>query len=169
VKRAAVLSLAAALQGCTLSGVLELEIVLPVATPPTAPVFVQVQARKDVDFMADWLGTGDLEPIELSPTSTTTDRVSIVSDDELTDLRIKLSFCEVASCADLDAEVWGQAWYELQRPFYLGKQTRFTIEVPAVPTGNPGAPVMVDRCDIEGCVEGELSSFCRADGRHLCE
>lgn len=157
------------LQGCTLSAVLELEVVLPMAMPPTSPVFVQVQARKDVDFNADWLGTGDLAPVELSATAITTDRVSIVSDDELTDLRVKLSFCPTASCSDLASPPYGQAWFELQRPFYLGKQTRYTIEVAAVPTTTPTVPATVDRCDIEGCVEGELSSFCRADGRHLCE
>jgi hypothetical protein len=159
----------AVLAGCTSSGVLELEILLP-QVPAGTPAFVRVQARKDVEFTAEWLGTGDLEPIALSDAERVRDHVSIVSDDELIDLRIKLTYCETSSCSDVESMVYGEGWYELKRPFYLGKQTRYFLDAGTMmPSGEPAMPVMVDRCDIEGCVEGELSSFCRADGRHLCE
>lgn len=157
-------------QGCTASAVLELEIVLPVV-PSGMPAFVRPQARKaDVEFTADWLGTGDPQPIALSTDDRVLDHVSIVSDDELTDLRVKLTYCSTASCTELESMVYGEAWYELEHPFYLGKQTRYTLDAGVdMPVGDPAAPLVVGRCDIEGCVEGELSSFCRIDGRHLCE
>ena len=59
--------------------------------------------------------------------------------------------------------------YELERAFYLGERTEWELVVDAV--GAPGTLEQTDVgvCEIRGCVSGDPTFFCDAEGRHFCE
>ena len=61
---------------------------------------------------------------------------------------------------------------DLVRPFYDGQRTRWRVAVAGVPVTSPfvSGPILVDKCEIEGCVDAvEPTSYCRTDGTHFCE
>ena len=37
------------------------------------------------------------------------------------------------------------------------------------PTATTPAPILIAKCDVQGCVEGSTTSYCHADGTHFCE
>jgi hypothetical protein len=159
--------------GCAQNAILELEVVLPQLSGPDGEVFALLQPRKPEGYPFEnaWAGS-DLPAIPLSAVTRRVDMVSVESDDEATDLQIKITYCNSASCTEL-GDALRQEWFLIERPFYIGARTHVTLEtsssLPTDPPGPGAVPTVIGRCDVRGCVEGMLSDYCRMDGRHLCE
>lgn len=156
--------------GCAQNAALELKILLPPAPTDGSQVFVLIQPRSAADnpFEDEWRGD-DLEAIELVPGDTYPDHVSVMSTEDATDLNLKVRFCASPNCTDIEDDTAPELWYALGHPFYIGERTSWSTTISEIPTERDTAPEEVDRCQIEGCVDGPLSSYCRGDGRHLCE
>jgi hypothetical protein len=97
--------------------------------------------------------------------SRTEDAISVVTSDAGLDVKVRVRFCGDAACADATAPAQR---FVLRDPFYAGERTFYRIfaEDPSIDVPDP---VEVDRCQIRGCVEGDLSSYCDGMGMHLCE
>lgn len=167
-----------AVAGCSENAILELTVELPAQPVPTGRRYALVQPRVHPDnpFPDEWRGE-DLPAVELG-LEPVVDHVSVVSDRGDVDLGVKIRFCLEPSCTALGEADGGpgdadapELWYLLEHPFYPGHRTFYEITgIGGIPTGRPAAPTVVGRCDIRGCVEGEITDYCRmGDGRHLCE
>ncbi len=103
--------------------------------------------------------------------------------------------CQNVGAMDPQSNVW----IVVGSPLYLGEVTRFRLDIPGVPhvdtapggvcqlvdgtnpsslpvacrtSRDPDRPTWccnIDRCEVEGCIEGTLSTFCNAEGVHECE
>jgi len=160
--------------GCADNAVLELMVELP-ASPGGDPVYVQVQPRRASDnpFTDDWRGD-DVEPIELG-SEPMVDHVSVVSEQDDVDLAVKVRFCQTETCTGFGDEDPPALWFLVEDPFYIGEHTEADLVVTEVPAtgcteGMADCPVRVDRCDVRGCTGGDPpTTYCRLDGRHLCD
>jgi hypothetical protein len=160
--------------GCINNAAFELEIGLPPG-PTGDPVFALLQPRDAAEnpFGDEWRGD-DLQAIQLIPGMAQTDNISILSKDGDVDLALKVRFCVSPTCGDLMDASAPERWFEFEHPFYIGARTSWrppmgSEEILAIPTVSDSTPLIIARCQIRGCVDGELSSYCRTDGRHLCE
>lgn len=174
------IAIAVALGGCTEpNAVLELHLALPPA-PDAGPRHALVQARRadEVSFaVADWLDSDELGSVALGD-EPQVDHVSIetVGEDDF-DLNVRVRWCESVGCSEPvdDPSMGLQTCLRLEHPFYLGHGTEYRTEpldIAAASMGpcGEGDVIVVDRCAIRGCAGGDDSpSFCRMDGRHLCE
>jgi len=156
--------------GCAQNAALEIAIDLPAGPGDGSRVFVLVQPRKAADnpFEDEWRGD-DLEAVELMDGESFTDNVSVMSTDDTTDLNLKVRFCASPNCTAIEDDTAPELWYALQHPFYIGERTSWDVEILAIPAERDTAPELIEKCDIKGCVDGPLSSYCRMDDRHLCE
>ncbi len=172
--RALALALFAAAAGCADNAVLELMVELP-ASPGDDPVYVQVQPRRASNnpFTDEWRGD-DVEPIALGA-EPFVDHISVVSEEAGVDLAVKVRFCASPTCTDLADVDAPERWYLVEHPFYVGERTEADLVVSEVASatcveGTAGCPTVVDRCAVRGCTGGDPpSTYCRLDGRHLCE
>jgi hypothetical protein len=152
------------------NAVLEVEITLPPQLASSDQVHVVTQFRRAAGypFEAEW------EPPD-SPGNALTDAqssiaFSVVTEDPNTDVNVRLRFCSRAQCEDLSDDNSPERWFVLEQPFYMGERTFWSAEIATIPDRRPSSPERADRCSIRGCNEGgEVSSYCRLDGRHLCE
>ncbi|HJL18672.1 MAG TPA: hypothetical protein RMH99_23625 [Sandaracinaceae bacterium LLY-WYZ-13_1] len=75
--------------------------------------------------------------------------------------------CTEGDClgiADADAP---EVRVEVERPFHAGRVTRVVLEDLAF---GGEAPVVVDRCQVEGCIDGASVSDCTLpEDAHYCE
>ena len=165
--------------GCTLNAAFELEIGLPPGPTagPTMWALLQPRNAAENPFPDVWRGD-DLDPIELIPSMPQTDRISILSSREDVDLALKVRFCISQTCTELADDEAPERWIEFEHPFYIGARTSWKppMDSPEITVIPPPRMMMetlpildIPRCSIRGCVDGELSSYCRTDGRHLCE
>ncbi len=157
--------------GCTLNAAFELELDLPAGPVGGPPVYVLIQPRSAAEnpFPDEWRGD-DLDSIELTDTPSS-DHISILSGRDDIDLAVKARFCASPTCTDLDDDMAPERWFLFEHPFYIGARTSWNADpqIDAIPTTSDTTPFRVERCQIKGCVEGELSNYCRTDNRHLCE
>ena len=154
--------------GCAQNAILELEIDLP-QRPSDTPIFAFVQARRGDThpFESDW-GGDDLPAVELLPDQRHTTTMSLIADEDGFDAHLKVRFCGSPKCTDIADGRAPARWYRIEHPFYVGERTFWQVSIAAVPTTPDGALEEVDRCAIRGCIEGTLSSYCDAAGRHFC-
>ncbi|NOY94444.1 MAG: hypothetical protein GXP55_24980 [Deltaproteobacteria bacterium] len=157
------------LAGCASDGVLELTLDLPPA-PGGERIYVFTQARDATDnpILDEWRDDADLDGVELG-TARTQDHISLRSARDGIDVNVKLTFCSTVRCSTLEDSNAPQLLYTLRTPVYVGQRTSYTLRVAAVPTTRDPSVTVIDKCDIAGCVGGELRSYCRADGTHFCE
>jgi hypothetical protein len=170
MKRLAPLSLVLTLfAGCASDGVLELTLDLPPA-PTVDRVFVFTQARDATDnpILDEWRDDADLDGLQLGD-ARMEDHISLRSARGGIDVNVKLSFCSTARCTALEDSTAPQLLYTLTTPVYVGQRTSYTITVASAPTTRDPSVTVVDKCDIAGCVGGELRSYCSPDGAHFCE
>lgn len=149
-------------------GTVFIDLNLPATTPLGRFALVQV---RDTSFRFDdaWLGRDPTFPLEAVPTART---VRQVSDDDTMDLRVKVRLCELDNCSSLEDIDARECRFEIEHPFYLGHETRVALDMPSsgcrsVPRGIP--VTYVDVCEVAGCSEVPLSSYCGPDATHLCE
>jgi len=167
------LGLGIASAGCAQNAAFELLLDLPPGPADGTPLFVLVQPRNAAlnPFEDGWRGD-DIESFELVPGERSEDHISVISGDETVDLNLKVRFCQSPSCSGFDDDRGPERWFQFEHPFYIGARTYWDPELPIivdVPTERDTTPTVIDRCQIQGCVDGRLSMYCRTDGRHLCE
>jgi len=156
--------------GCAQNAALEIAIEMPFGPDDGSRVFVLVQPRKAADnpFADEWRGD-DLDAVELIPGDTFVDNISVMSTDDTTDLNLKVRFCASPNCTAIEDDTAPELWFALQHPFYIGERTSWDVDILEIPEERDTAPEVIEKCQIKGCVDGPLSSYCRADLRHLCE
>lgn len=155
--------------GCARNAILEVEIELP-AGPSDRYAVVQFETG-DVAFDAVWRRPEEYPGTQLGAPQTVA--YSVISEDETTEVRMKVSFCTTPDCSGLDdaPDRVPALWYEFPRALYVGERTRWTAIVASLPTDPPAAPTEVDRCEIEGCIDApdSTTTFCRLSGEHYCD
>ena len=130
---------------------------------------VQVE-RGEADFESDWAGTSDRDGERLTAEPMTV-TYSILTEDIMSPLLVKVRFCTLPRCAgEPDAP---HRWYRFERAFHRGRITRWSTTIASVPGADPCRVVEVGRCEVQGCVDVSPDdrpiSFCRPDGSHFCE
>ena len=171
------------LSGCARNAIFELELELP-PQPAGAPLFAVVQLRNDAGFDADWSGVGLVSGIPLTACSRPSPApecelrdldpacanvVSVIGDeDDLTrPLRVRVRFCQDATCGSPADASAPEARIEIERALYTGAYTQGRACIDAVPAMLED-PIRIERCDVR-CREGDAVTHCRADGTHFCE
>lgn len=166
---ACLLAASASLSGCASDGVLELSLDLPAnAGPDRIYGFTQARDATTNPILDEWSDDADLDGVELE-TARITDQISLRSASGGIDVNVKVTFCSTPRCTALIDATAPQLLYTLRAPVYVGRRTRYTIAIAALPTTRDPRVTTIDKCDIVGCVAGDLRSYCRADGTHLCE
>lgn len=165
-----VLGLSLLLFGCTRNAILEVELELP---PGPADRYAVVQFETgDVPFDSVWQRPDDYDGAVLMPTAQLV-TYSVISESSDTHVRMKVNFCTTPDCSGIDdaPDRVPAVWFDVPQSLYVGHRTRWAPTIDALPIDPPTAPITVDRCDIEGCIEatGGTTTFCRLDGRHYCE
>ena len=159
--------------GCARNAVFEIDLTVP-AAPAGTPRFVVVDVESgDVAFEDDWRsGARTGTPLGEMPQTL---HYSVVSENPETVVQMKVQFCVSANCSALEdaPDRVATVGYRFERVFYVGQRTRWRTELDfdAATAGGTATPTEVDRCDIEGCIEGSGdTSFCRlTTGEHYCE
>jgi hypothetical protein len=155
---------------CARNGALEVELTLPPHDGPTPPyAFVQFESD-DQPFENDWRASTDYPGVELTSTAQAV-RYSVLSESPETVVQVKVRFCRTPTCTEDDPVSTPAVWYRLERSLYVGVRTWWRPVIQALPAGPPSAPIDIDKCQIEGCIQGGTpgSSFCRLSGEHFCE
>ncbi|WP_236517470.1 hypothetical protein [Sandaracinus amylolyticus] len=162
--------LALLLAGCAETGVLELQLMLPSKpATDTEPLFAQVQIRRASDHPFDvaWEGA-DVAAVELGAEPVRS-QISVVGRDPELDLHVKVRFCRAPSCDALDDGIAPELWFEIERPFHVGRRTAWATCIESVPSAQPTTSTVVDRCDVHGCTSGAAATYCDGAGAHFCE
>jgi hypothetical protein len=156
--------------GCAQNSALEVSIDLPPGPTDGTSTFVLIQPRSAAEnpFMDEWRGD-DLDAVELLPGERLVDEVSVLSTDDTINLHLKVRFCSSPSCTAIEDDMAPERWFKLTHPFYIGQTTSWDTMIPVVPADRDTTETCIVKCQIQGCVDGVLSSYCRVDGRHLCE
>lgn len=163
------LALSLSLSGCARNAILEVELTLPVAPDPASSLYAVIMVVDDEhDFdsvniepqHSGTLLTGDPQTIAFSVMTERADGA----------MRMVVYFCPNTVCAGGDVPRLPQVRYRFERATYIGRRTRFRAVIDAVPEAASTYPEnCVDRCSIEGCIEGS-GTFCRTDdGTHYCQ
>ncbi len=156
--------------GCAQNAVLDMQLMLPSAGgSATRFAIVQVRRPEGHEFDDEWLGD-DVDAFELGDRPTLA-QLSVDTTDPITDLRVKVLFCETRTCDALADARPPQLWFELERPMYLGRRTAWAACIVSIPSGTPEMATRVDRCQVHGCIEGTPPSWCAGGStdRHYCE
>lgn len=157
--------------GCARNAVLEAKLVLPALpiSEPATYAYVQFE-RPPVGFGSTWAGSTDFDGVQLTEGAPTMRQFSVVTERVDGPLLVKIRFCSTPRCET--AEPRRELWYEIDRPFYAGRRTRWRRIIADIPAAAPSAAEHVDRCQV-GCVDvypvTDPVSFCRADGTNFCE
>ena len=164
--KTALTALIALLCGCGVNNaVLDGEITLP-PNPPGDPLFVVVEAVRTLPFDGEWEGS-TLPVSQALESVTSTYNFSLVSENVMDDVRIKVRFCRDENCTALSgdrADPQAEIWVDLETPLYLGEFTAWKMTVGSVPacTDAPGETCTeaVDPVDVGGpedCVPEPLT------------
>ncbi len=171
---AALAALALLCAACTENAVFDLDVELPAAgtlVGGTAIGAVTVQLESDTtDFESDWAADVPSATVTLGATPQTL-RLSVLAQPaQLTrPLAVRVLYCEtLAACEGTPADPRTELQFVLPRVFYEGVVTRYRLDATTPPATTPVTPAEIDRCDIAGCREGEMATWC-TDGVHLCE
>ena len=245
--RVFVVFFAVATFGCADNAILELEITYPALPSDVPELYVVAQAQKASFGQVElrWMGVESSRSVQLGAAPQLQMPLSIVGEGEIPetgteDLIIKFLFCTTPNCRsdDLEADpIFGEIWYRVESPFYLGDVTKLSLTLPGVPRCRqctddsmcmsaaicaemPGTcscepagmteqlcyqdlPLMrrcvaeepptprdkstcevalnmeaqaawlctVDKCDVQGCIEGSPTTYCedRTNRVHECE
>lgn len=157
----------ATLSGCARNSALELELTLP-PQPAGSPQLYAVLVVRDGEFEFSSVAIDPVypgTPLDAAPQQV---RYSVLSERPDGHLRVLVFFCESTTCRDEDPALLPQVWLDFERGTYIGQRTRWSDSIDLVPEGPPTAPRCVDRCMVEGCIEGQ-GWFCREDGSHYCQ
>lgn len=174
---AAVICAALASTGCSENAVFELTLTLPARPAPddagVAPNYAFVQLRRESSgytFDDPWESPDDLEGFELG-TEPQELPVSVLTENFGTSVLGRVRYCVSPRCTTLPADDMApEQQFRWETPFYALKRTAWQSAPLVVPMRGMPARVDVGRCDIQGCIAGEPSSYCReSDGTHYCE
>ena len=121
----------ALLPGCTRNATLDGELRLPARPDGFDALFVVVAARRDDTFEQDWNGVS-LPMVHELTTTPTTYEFSLETEEAASNAFIKIRLCRTEDCRDLQDPV-SELWYELERPFYQGQETSWTLDLPRFP------------------------------------
>jgi hypothetical protein len=182
VKRLLVALAVIASSGCARNAFLELTITLPPNTTGTQRYAVTQVMAGDTDFKIQWGGDNPIAPVLLDPSRTQEQKLSIegTTDNETTEIRVKVTFCKEANCLGSGDENAPAAALRIERAFYIGKRTSYGWKIACIPAGGdvaattPECPVKdkvpeeATKCEIAGCRAGTTSNYC-ASGKHFCE
>lgn len=155
------------LGGCARNGVLEVELTLPAHPGSGAPLYAVIEViAGDHDFETASI---DREyPGTLLTGAPQQLYLSLLTEQPSGHVRLVVYFCPNTTCAGVDARLAPQVWFEFEQATFIGRRTRWSGEIATVPTGAPAEARCVDRCEIEGCIDGQ-GRFCREDGTHYCQ
>jgi hypothetical protein len=168
--RCAALALVAvtyAFGGCARNAAFEIELTLP-AQPVGGDQRYAVVVARDGEF--DFASVA-IDPRYAGTALTATPqqvRYSILTERPDGHVRVLVFFCLSPDCRDEDPVLIPQVWLDFERATYIGQRTRWAGTIGAVPSGPPAAATCVDRCEVEGCIDGH-GWFCREDGSHYCQ
>lgn len=153
--------------GCARNAALEIELTVP-ARPAGSPELYVVAMFLTGDFDFSSVAVDPEYPGTALTDGSQQLRYSVITERPDGHVRMVVFFCESTTCRDEDPSTIPQAWFDFERGTYIGQRTRWSGEILAVPTTRPTAPTCVDRCEVEGCIEGQ-GWFCRDDGSHYCQ
>jgi len=183
VKRALLAASAAGVilsSGCARNAFLELTIVLPKNSDASGPRYAVTQVLSgDIAFDIQWGSDNTIAPVLLDKDKTQTQTLSIEgnTDNETTQLRVKVTFCKEPSCVGVGDDKAPTLGLQIERAFYIGKRTSKEWAIACIPAGGsfmpPEAcaevtPKVFAKCDIAGCRPGTTTNFC-SGGQHFCE
>lgn len=156
---------ALALGGCARNADLEIELTVP-AQPADRPTFYVVAMFASGDFTSvpidpQYPGT----QLEDAPSQL---NYSLLTEREDGHLKMVIFFCRSTTCRDEDNTAIPQVWFDFERGTYIGARTHWSGEILEVPPVATVVTRCVDRCQVEGCIEGQ-GWFCRDDGSHYCQ
>jgi hypothetical protein len=158
---------------CTENAALDLDVELPASTmvgsTPISAVTVQF-AADTTDFMSSWEGDIPQTTVDLGATRQTLRLSVLARPEQLTrPLAVRVLYCESrAACEAAPADPRTEQHFVIQRAFYRGVVTRYRLDATSPPPTPPTSPMEIDRCEIAGCREGEMATWCTV-GVHLCE
>lgn len=163
-------SVVLASSGCGENAILEMTLTMPAidGSAPRRFAFIQVRRADTFPFSATWLAADDVPAVSLGDTAQE-DAISVVTETDAVDVHVRVRFCVSDDCSQLTDASAPEAQFVLEHPFYLGERTRWSGAITEVPLTTED-PMMVDRCQIRGCVQGpDATSYCRSSGTHFCE
>jgi hypothetical protein len=192
LRRVALAASLVPLAGCTLNAVLEIELLVPEANALTvspAPAgeslylvaqvrdssFAFTSTRPDGSETATTWDQTNVDPpgTRIPLDEPLTERISVVSTDEDTDLHLRVRICGDAVCPN---EVGAELWFALDHPFYVGERTRWFTSIPELIDRIPSTAADVEevwKCAIEGCYgmayPGDRKWCQMGADIHLCE
>ncbi|MBX7196804.1 MAG: hypothetical protein K1X94_32435 [Sandaracinaceae bacterium] len=153
--------------GCARNADFEISLTLP-ARPISGPQIWAVPVFLGGDFEFTSVAIDPPFPGQLLQEAPQRLDMSVLSERPDGHVRMIVFFCPNENCADQDPATLPQEWFDFERAHYIGHRTHWTGRIMAVPAGRPAAARCVDRCEVEGCIEG-LGWFCREDGSHYCQ
>lgn len=158
MRRSVTLALALLASGCARNALLELEVQLPPGID-----HAELRVLSDPPPSYDDPEWDAVTPEALDEVGEVA-RVQVLAEGPAIEapLAARVRLCGATPC-DSTAEVR----VEIERPFYVGHETRVTVAIPAVPLAFD--TYVVDRCAVRGCLGGDTLEFCRDDGTHYCE
>ncbi len=175
MRRALVAGLFAVLaSACTENAAFDLDVELPAAgtmvgSTPIGAVTVQL-AADTTDFMSAWEGDIPQTTVDLGATRQTLRLSVLAQPTQITrPLAVRILYCETrAACESAPADPRTEQHVVIPRAFYQGVVTRYRLDATSPPASPPTAPTEIDRCDVAGCRDGEMATWC-TDGIHLCD
>ena len=160
--------IATCLAGCgggPVNAVLEMEVELP-GDPAERNALVQVRSG-EADFAETWPFEGDVEGFPLTLTRQTV-RVSIVAGEDTAGrpFRMKVRLCNDTRC---EGEVSApEVQLHVERGHWLGEHTFLTVTIDEPPGRIVRLPD-VSACEVRGCSDDVLATYCDEAGRHACD
>ena len=170
--------LAPVLGSCADDAILELELLLPpIPADFRGYAYLETLSADHVDasdFEREWAGGAIEDGFTLGSMGSTEDVSVVATGPSIARmLGVRVRFCFDSRCAaPQDRAVPREARWIFERAFYGARRVHYRLAIDAVPDAEPGAPVMVSRCQIgHGCRGGSSitdPSFCVGE-RHDCE
>ena len=152
--------------GCARNAALEIALTLPPQPPGPALYAVVMFVSGDFDFTSVPIDP-EYEGVQLD-TAPSQVEFSVLSERPDGHLKMVVFFCRSTSCRDEDSTAIPQVWFDFERGTYIGHRTSWSDEILEVPAIGAEEVRCVDRCDVEGCIDG-TGWFCRDDGSHYCQ
>lgn len=158
--------------GCARNGVLEIDVSIDDIgySSDDALLFLSAQVRPEgaageTDFSGDFDGAAAVQAVALSPSAGDTAlRFDIDAGDPGATpyLALRVLVCSSASCAA--ESVVGEAWFELEQPFYVGESTSMSLRLPSIPR----CRTCDDACDVGGTEICDAGRCVPSDGSATC-